>query len=129
MKHITSIQKSFMLFLCGCIPIRLLLVILAKYGNKIVLQIMSLFAIVIGLGFMIIYIGDYRKTGLETGGDIIWWNNIRPVHSFLYLFFAWSVFYGYTNKSWHILLLDVIIGLVAFIIFHIQQGNFKHLRL
>lgn len=129
MKHISSIQKRFMLFLGGCIPMRLLLVLLAKYGNKIILQVMGLFAIVIGLGFMIIYIGNYRKTGMETGGDVIWWNNIRPVHAFLYLFFAWSVFYGYTNKSWHILLLDVIIGLIAFIIFHLQQGNFKHLGL
>jgi hypothetical protein len=129
MKQISSIQKRFLLFLGGCIPMRLLLVLLAKYGNKILLQLMGLFALVIGLGFIIIYIGGYRKTGMETGGNVIWWNNIRPLHSFLYLFFAWSIFYGNTKKAWKILLFDVIIGIVAFIVFHSQQGNFKHLGL
>ena len=129
MKQISSIQKRFLLFLGGCIPMRLLLVLLAKYGNKILLQLMGLFALVIGLGFIIIYIGKYRKTGMETGGDVIWWNNIRPLHSFLYFFSAWSVFYGNTKKAWKILLLDLIIGLIAFIVFHLQQGNFKHLGL
>ena len=39
---------------------------------------------VIALGFITIYVFGWRKTGLETMGAPIWWNDLRPLHGALY---------------------------------------------
>jgi hypothetical protein len=117
-----SVQKRFLLFLFGCIPSRLFLVFLAKYGDKTVRNILSIITFMIGTGFMFIYIGGLRKTGLETGGDVIWWNDLRPIHSLLYYGFSILTYYNYKN-AWQLLLLDVIIGLSAFLIFHYRMND------
>lgn len=105
------------LFLIGCIPTRLLLVYLAyylDYTNSPFKNLLALITLIIGFGFLTIYFKGLRKTGVETEGRPIWWNNIRPVHGFIYILF--SVLYMLNVKnSWMILLIDVIIGLIAFI--------------
>lgn len=104
------------LFLLGCIPTRIIIAYLAFYfkENKYVSNILSLFALIISLGFFYIYFSGSRKTGIETGGKPIWWNNWRPVHGTIYLLFAVFTLTNVKN-AWILLLIDVLIGLSAFV--------------
>lgn len=112
-----NINKRFILFLFGCIIIRFLFVIIAKGINKIYLPYLGLISLVPALGFIIIYLGNYRKTGNEVFGDNIWWNNLRPVHACLYILFALLALKK-NEYAWTPLLLDVLIGLFSFLIYH-----------
>jgi hypothetical protein len=67
----------------------------------------------IGLSFIIIYLNGWRKTGLETEGRLIWWNDIRPLHGFMFIIFSLLNFLNF-KYSWIFLALDLIIGLIAF---------------
>lgn len=121
-----NIQNRFILFLLGCIPTRLFLVFLARYGDKTIRTILSGITFSIATGFLIIYFGGLRKTGVETGGDVIWWNDLRPVHAFIYYAFAISNYYG-NRGAWKLLLLDTFVGLTSFFIFHYRNNDFKRL--
>ena len=121
-----NIQKRFIAFIFGCILIRTLIVIFVKKISKKYLPYLGILALLPAFGFLIIYFGGYRKTGPETLGNKIWWNQLRPVHALLYLIFAYLAI----NKealSYIPLLIDVIIGLLAFLYFHYKDGSFKHL--
>lgn len=121
-----DIQKRFLLFLLGCIPLRIGFILIAKnYTNY--LRIMSYFALIISIGFFYIFLSGVRKTGRETLGDKIWWNNLRPVHGLLYLLFAIYAFQG-KKEAWMFLLIDVLVGLSSFLVFHYQEGNFSKLK-
>jgi hypothetical protein len=118
-----NIQKRFMLFIFGCILVRSLFVIIAKNINMNYLPYLGYLAILPAIGFFYIYFTDSRKTGAEVFGDKIWWNNLRPIHGLLYGLFA----YNAINKnyySWIYLLIDVILGLFSFLIFHYYNGDF-----
>ena len=118
-----NIQKRFMLFIFGCILVRSLFVIIAKNININYLPYLGYLAILPTIGFFYIYFTDSRKTGAEVFGDKIWWNNLRPIHGLLYGLFA----YNAINKnyySWIYLLIDVILGLFSFLIFHYYNGDF-----
>lgn len=122
-----SIRKRFLLFLFGCIGFRLLLVYLAKTTNEANLRLMSYAAIIISFGFMFLYFSGMRKTGPEVFGDKIWWNDLRPIHGLLYFLFAYSVFTRNFEGAWKFLAVDVTIGLVSFLYYHIKSGNFYKL--
>ena len=83
-------------------------------------------AIIPAIGFFYIYFTNSRQTGDEVFGDKIWWNDLRPIHGTLYLLFALFALNSNPN-SWLILLLDVIIGLSAFLYFHYNEGNMSKL--
>jgi hypothetical protein len=121
-----NIQKRFLLFLIGCIGLRSLIAYIAKTASKTVLMYMGYISIIIGLGFLTIYFTGSRKTGAETFGDKIWWNDLRPVHGALYLLFAYNAIIG-NRDAWIFLAVDVIIGLVSFLWFHGSNGDFKKL--
>jgi hypothetical protein len=112
-----NIQKRFILFLFGCIGTRSLLVYLAKNANKQFLFLMGLGAISISVGFMYFYLSGTRKTGPEVFGDKIWWNDLRPIHALLYALFAFNAITGNSN-AYIYLLVDVIFGLIAFLLHH-----------
>ena len=109
-----SYYQRILLFLFGCITVRLLLVFIAKYTDTQYLPYLGIIALLPALGFITIYLFDLRKTGTEVFGDKIWWNDLRPVHACLYLLFALLAFKK-NPLSWIVLLSDVLIGLVAFI--------------
>ena len=114
---LTNIKKRLFLFLCLCIPIRLLIVYIAKYISNDYLPYLGILALIPMLGFIIIYLGNYRKTGIEVFGDKIWWNHLRPIHASLYSLFALFAIKKY-SYSWLPLLLDVLIGLFSFLLYH-----------
>jgi len=112
-----QLQKRMVMFLIGCIGVRTLFVIVAKYINPKYLKYLGYLALLPAIGFMYIYLTGSRKTGAETFGQKIWWNNLRPIHSILYFLFAYNAIAGNKN-AWMYLLVDVLIGLVSFLIHH-----------
>ena len=119
-----KLQKRFVLFLIGCIGARVLLAYIAKVIDLEYLPLIGIGALVIGIGFIYIYITGARKTGVEVGGGKIWWNSLRPVHGMIYLVVA---YYAINKKrvAWKFLAIDVVIGFIAFLTYHYSQGNFK----
>ena len=121
-----TIQKRFLLFLFGCIGTRTLFVFLAKNANKTYLQYMGYLSILLAIGFFYLFFTDSRKTGPEVFGDKIWWNNLRPIHGLMYSLFAYHAING-NPFAWIYLLIDVIIGLASFLIFHYYSNSFNKL--
>lgn len=119
------VQKRFMGFFI-CIIARLGLVYLAKYIDKKKLKWLGLIALLPALGFLTIYLGGYRKTGGETFGQKIWWNNLRPFHSLLYFTFAYLAINQH-KLAYMPLLIDVTIGTLAFLYYHYTQKSFNKL--
>ena len=121
-----DIQKRFLLFLIGCIGTRTLFVLIAKNASSKYLPLLGYLALLPAIGFIYIYFTGSRKTGAEVFGEKIWWNDLRPLHSFIYFLFAYNAIIG-NSKAWIYLLIDVIIGLISFLIFHFKNGDFKKL--
>ena len=117
------IQKRILLFLFGCIGFRFLFVIIAKYINTNYLKYLGYLALLPAIGFIYIYLTGSRKSGPETFGDKIWWNNLRPIHAILYLLFAYNAIIG-NKQAWIYLLVDVLFGLISFLIYHYIKGDF-----
>ena len=122
-----NIKQRMLLFLIGCIGIRSLFVIIAKYISTNYLKYLGYLALLPAIGFMYIYLTGSRKTGPETFGDKIWWNNLRPIHSVLYFVFAYNAIIGNT-QAWIYLLVDVLFGLTSFLIYHYIKGDFDFLK-
>ena len=121
-----TIQRRFVLFLFGCIFVRIIITILAKQIDPSYLPYMGFIALFPAFGFLFIFLTGSRKTGLEVGGDKIWWDCLRPLHSLLYFLFAYNAFYKNPN-SWQFLALDVSIGFISFLLHHYKEGNFHKL--
>jgi hypothetical protein len=119
---LTNLQKRFLLFLVGCIGTRLLLVYIAKNISVTLLPYMGYIALLPAIGFFYIYFTKSRQTGLEVFGDKIWWNDLRPIHGTLYLLFSYHAIRGNQN-AWVFLLVDVLFGLIAFLIHHFMNWN------
>lgn len=120
-----NFQKRFLLFIFGCILVRLLIVWIAKTQTKY-LKYLGYIAIFPALGFMIIFLFGLRKSGRETMGEKIWWNSLRPIHAVLWGVFAYMAIKG-DIRAWIVLLIDVILGLLAFLIYHYREGDFSKL--
>lgn len=104
--------KSKILFIF-CIITRAFFAYFAK-NNLEFLPLMSKVAFLIATGFTLIYIFGLRKSGGETFGELIWWNDLRPVHATLYYAFAVSAFLN-KEHSWLFLAMDVSLGTAAFV--------------
>lgn len=104
-------NKILLYFIFGCLLSRIILVLIAKYINNKYLPYMSLFTLIIGVGFIYTSIIN-KKIGFF--GSKIWWNNYRLIHSFNYILFSLAAYYKNRN-SWIILLVDVLLGGLFFI--------------
>lgn len=109
-------NKSIPLFLLGCMPARLAVTYIA-FSYRQALPIMGYIALIVSLGFAVIYLGGLRKTGPEVFGKKIWWNSLRPVHASLYFLFALLAIQKHAH-AWVVLALDALVGLVAFVLHH-----------
>jgi hypothetical protein len=114
------------MFLIGCIGTRSLFVIIAKNINAKYLKYLGYLALLPAIGFMYIYLTGARKTGAEVFGEKIWWNNLRPIHSILYFLFAYNAIIG-NKQSWIFLLVDVLFGLISFLVYHYLNGDISML--
>jgi hypothetical protein len=122
----TPLQKRFALFLGGCIPVRLALVIIAMKLPQRYLPIMGLVALLPAIGFIYLYLTGGRKVGMETQGMPIWWSEFRIIHGLFYLSFAIYALNQLTD-AYQFLLADVAVGLLLFIGHHYSAGSFSHL--
>ena len=125
-KNQNNLQQRIWMFLIGCIGLRSLFVVIAKYINTNYLKYLGYLALLPAVGFTYIYLTGSRKTGAETFGEKIWWNNLRPVHAILYFLFAYNAIIG-NKQSWIYLLADVLIGFISFLVHHYVNGDFLHL--
>ena len=107
--------KTLLYFLVFCMGIRIYFVLLAKYLDKSYLPYMGYIAILIAIGFTTIYLTKSRDKGIL--GQKVWWDNLRPVHGLLYLIFGFLAI-NKNDYAWTVLLLDVILGFIAFTINH-----------
>lgn len=97
-------------FFLVCIPIRLLLVYIAKNYNQQIFAIPAL----IGAGmWMYAYLFGIRPNGIYRKA---WWNEFRVIHALFYIGYA-----TYTIKmkpfAWIMLLLDVLFG-IGLVLWH-----------
>jgi hypothetical protein len=98
-----------------CIPLRLSFVYLAKtYTNY--LPLIGILSSIAVIGWISNFYFNTRTKGIL--GQEVWWNNMRPVHIFLYAVFTILAF-NKNKSAWVVGLLDVIIGIVAFLLFHL----------
>lgn len=100
------------LFLVGCLGVRLFITHLAKTGSDQTRRYIAYAAIIISIGFSTIWLFDLRKTGAEAGGKI-WWNDIRPFHALMYALFAFLVLFYDDQHAWTVLFTDTLAGLGA----------------
>jgi hypothetical protein len=109
-----NINKSIIYFLLACIPIRIAFVLILKYVNKDYLPYLSIPLLLISFGFLFLYFKNIRLNAPE-GGGVTWWANLRLIHGALYLT---ASIYAFQKKdiTWIPLLIDVIFGLVSFLI-------------
>jgi hypothetical protein len=92
-------------------------VYIAKNASIEILKYLGYLSLIPAFGFFYFYLTGSRKTGAEVFGDKIWWNNLRPLHGLLYILFSYNAING--NKySWIYLLVDVLFGLINFLIHH-----------
>lgn len=120
----TTLQKRLLLFLLGCLPTRLLFVYVAKNVSLVHLRWLGYLALLPAIGFTYLFISGARPSGPETFGEKIWWNPLRPVHALLYFLFAYQAIQK-VPTAWIYLFVDVIVGLVSFLVFHFTNGDFQ----
>ena len=111
------INKSILYFLIGCIPIRIIIALIAMYINKEYLPYYGLVLLGPALGFLYLYFTKSRLNAPEAGG-ITWWANLRIVHGLLYLTASILAFYK-DPLTWAPLGFDVVFGLLAFLNKHL----------
>lgn len=105
-------QTRQLYFWLGCIPARTLLVLLAYYLPLQYLPYFGIVTLLISIGFIRAYFFSNKDTGFFKGD--IWWNDLRLVHSFLYLSFSIGAFLQ-ERCSWLFLFADLCIGIISFI--------------
>ena len=121
-----TLQKRFLAFLLLCIPTRIIIALIAKSVDQKYLPYLGYLAILPAIGFAYIFIFGKRKRGAETFGQKIWWNNLRPVHSFLFALFAYLAI-SKNKNSYVVLFADAFIGLLSFLYYHYSVGSFSKL--
>jgi len=108
---ISDIKKKGMnpLYLSVCIPIRLLLCLLIRLTPRVptslLLGVISVFFLVRFLSY-----SPFQTGGL---GGLVWWNELRPLHSILYLLASVSVWHEKKDVSSYILFCDVLLSLTS----------------
>lgn len=106
-------RERFLMFLFGCITIRLALVVLTLTLPSPLLRVLAVILLTMGIGFTIIFVLGLRRTGPETSGEKIWWNALRPVHAVLYITASYHAWRGNRRNACIALMIDVAIGFVA----------------
>ena len=105
-------QSRQLYFWLGCIPTRIILVLIAYFLPLNYLPYYGIVTLLISLGFIRAFFFSNKNVGFFKGD--IWWNNLRLVHAVLYLSFSIGAFLEF-EYSWVFLLIDVIIGMISFI--------------
>ena len=95
-----------------CLFVRYMLAYIARTFPQL-LKIIGLMALLVSIGFILIYAFNLRPTGFEAGG-VIWWNSVRPLHALLYAIFAYLALVKESPNAWLVLLADAVLGTAVF---------------
>ena len=121
-----TLQKRFILFLGGCIPMRLSLAALAKYLPNHLLPLLGYIMLIPAIGFLYLYMTGKRTTGLELFGQPIWWASLRIIHSILYFLFSYLAIMK-NKQAYVVLFVDALLGFFFFMFHHYLVGDFLKL--
>jgi hypothetical protein len=121
--YIKKNSKRIILFLFGCMILRISMGLFMKsdFCQGWICDLLGVLILIMGIGFLVIYFGGLRKSGLETDGQPIWWNHLRPLHGVLYLLSGWLLLNGNGVNAGNIIIVDALIGLIAWKIYHIGR--------
>ena len=114
-----TIENRFLLFFIFCMGVRFSIALVAKNINIKLLKYMGYIFFIVAIRFAYIYVNDtfYDIKTYQPFSDKIWWNDLRPIHSFFYLLFSYNAISG--NKyAWIYLLIDVLLGLISFLTYY-----------
>jgi len=108
-----TITRKTLLYLLGCIPVRIIIALLPLYIDSSYLQYYGAILLLPALGFFYLYFNNLRLNAPEGGGNT-WWAEYRIIHGMLYLTAA---IYALQEKrlAWIPLTIDVALGLVLFL--------------
>jgi len=96
-----------------CIFVRLSLAYCVFFVQKMPIRYMFvLLYFILSIGALYQYIVKTRRIGAFN--NKVWWDNLRPIHSLLFLFTSIGLFYKY-KYSYMFLLLDTLISILGFI--------------
>lgn len=116
---LSATQRRWM-FWIGCIGTRVALAVIAKlYHTFFFVRLMAYAGILLSVSYLYLFFSGARKTGVEVGGGLIWWNLLRPIHALLWGTFSYMVLGGSRetrSKSWMALAADVALGAGAYLI-------------
>ncbi len=115
---ITKQNLRVPIFLIGCLGARTAIAYLVKIFGPGHRLLIALLLALPAIGFTFIYLLGLRRTGGEVFGDKIWWNSLRPFHALMY-FVAAAAVYLRNKNAYLLILLDTLVGLVAFCRFHL----------
>lgn len=107
----TPLQRRALLFLGACIPSRIAFTVWSAKSQN---PLLGALALLPAVGFFYFYLSGSRPTGAEVGGDVIWWNRLRPLHGILWGIFAVAALSG-KPWAWKILAVDTVLGVLAFL--------------
>ncbi len=109
-----NINRIILYFLI-CIPIRSYLIYLSLNLKNEKMNYLLTVLLVIGIAFIYKYtITDKNNLGNGAFNGKVWWNDLRLFHGINYVSFCILKYNGY-NKSYYILIFDLIIGILCFI--------------
>ena len=120
-----NVKSRMLIFLVFCIGARFGLAYLAKNISNSYLTVYSLIIGIIGVSFLFLSVTGLRKTGAETGGNPIWWGHLRPIHGILYVLAGGLLFYRHRCWGSQVIVVDTLIGLTAFLLYHLREGDIK----
>jgi len=96
-----------------CIFVRLSLAYSVYYVQKMPIRYMfSLLYFILSIGELYHYTVKNRKIGAFN--NKVWWDSLRPIHAFLFLFTSIGLVYKY-KYSYMFLLLDTLISVLGYI--------------
>jgi hypothetical protein len=111
-----SLNTRIVLFLCACVPVRIILAYLPTVLDKNYLFYYGFILLSISTGFLYLYFTKSRLEAPEGGGKT-WWSELRIVHGLFYLFAA--IYALQMNELAYIpLSMDIVFGLIFFLIKH-----------
>jgi len=108
-----SKNKSILLFIFACIPLRIAIAAMPLYITPGLLPYYGIGLLAMAIGFLYLYFNNLRLHATEAGG-ITWWSEYRLLHGIFYLAAAT---YALQEKrmAWIPLSLDVTLGASLFI--------------
>ena len=109
-------MNSVLLFLFGCIPMRLLLAYISTIIPIDKLKFFSIPLFMMAIGFIYLYFTNGRLNAPEAN-SATWWANLRLIHGLLYL--AAAIYALKASKLvWVLLFIDVLFGFFVFLNHH-----------